>query len=330
MSPINCFRIDGIASHNGGIESQHRGDAVPRTSLDSLLAAFDTHLQTARGATQQTRREYGRYVREFLKDRSGTARINVADLGARDLIHFVAERAKHCKPATAKLVATALRSFLRFLQMRGSCDARLVAAVPTIPNWKMARVPKTLTSVQLRGLLDAFDGGTASGRRGYAMALCLALVGLRAGEVAHLTLEDIDWRASTLRIVGGKSRRDSLLPLPAAVARAIVTYLRHGRPPAITRRIFVRHMAPIGQPLTSGSVRAIIRRAFERAQVQVPSKGTHTLRHTAATRMLRAGASLKDLADVLRHRSLDTTAIYAKVDLPRLATVALPWSAVPR
>jgi integrase/recombinase XerD len=281
--------IDRIALHNGGIESQHRGAAVPRTSLDSLLAAFDAHLQHVRGATKQTRREYGRYVREFLKDRLGTARIDVTDLGPRDLIQFVAERAKRCKPGTAKLVATSLRSFLRFLQMKGHCDARLVAAVPTIPNWSMAGLPKTLTSVQLRGLLDAFDRRSASGRRGYAMALCLALLGLRAGEVAHLTLEDIDWRAGTLRLVGGKARRDSVLPLPATVARAIVAYLRRGRPPATTRRIFVRHMAPVGRPLTSGSVRAIIRRAFERTEAPPPSKGTHILRHTAATRMLRRG-----------------------------------------
>jgi len=298
------------------------------TSVDRLLSAFDKHLQSVRGATVQTRREYGRYVHEFLQDSFGKAKVDVAALGAGDLIEFVAERAKHCKPGTAKLIATSLRSFLRFLQMGGLCDARLVAAVPTVPNWKLARLPKTLTSAQLRALLGAFDRRTATGRRDYAMTLFLVQLGLRAGEVAQLALDDIDWRAGTLRIAVGKSRRDSLLPLPVPVARATVAYLRRGRPPTRERRVFVSHRVRVGQPLTSSSVRAAIRRAFERGHACVPSKGTHALRHTAATRMLRAGASLKDLADVLRHRSIDTTAIYAKVDLPRLAAVALPWPRV--
>jgi site-specific recombinase XerD len=296
--------------------------------VDTLLAAFDTHLESARGATQQTRREYGRYVRQFLEDRSREEKVDVAELSARELIDFVAERAKHRKPSTAKLVATALRSFLRFLQMRGLGDARLVSAVPTIPNWKLARLPKILTSAQLRALLCACDRATPTGRRDYAMTLCLAQMGLRAGEVAQLMLDDIDWRAGTLRIAIGKSRRDSVLPLPVPIARAIVAYLRRGRPATLERRVFVRHRVAVGKRLTSSSVRAAIRRAFERSHAHVSSRGTHALRHTAATRMLRAGASLKDLADVLRHRSLDTTAIYAKVDLRRLAAVALPWPGV--
>lgn len=301
---------------------------MAKTSADRILSAFDKHLKIVRGATVQTRREYGRYVRKFLVDSFGETKVDVAALGAGDLIDFVAERAKHCKPGTAKLIATSLRSFLRFLQMRGLCDARLVAAVPTVPNWKLARLPKTLTSAQLRALLGAFDRRTATGRRDYAMTLFLVQMGLRAGEVAQFALDDIDWRASTLRIAVGKSRRASLLPLPAPVGRAIVAYLRRGRPPTPGRRVFVRHRVCVGQPLTSSSVRAAIRRAFERGHACVPSRGTHALRHTAATRMLRAGASLKDLADVLRHRSIDTTAIYAKVDLRRLAAVALPWPQV--
>lgn len=283
------------------------------------------HLDTVRGAAQQTRREYARYVREFLKWVSRSTSVDVGKLNPRDLIEFVTERAKHCKPGTAKLVATALRSFLRFLQMSGIGDARLVAAVPIVPNWKLARLPKILTSAQQRALLRAFDQSSATGRRDYAMVLCLAQMGLRAHEVAQLALDDIDWRGGTLRIAIGKSRRESMLPLPATVGRGLVAYLRDGRPAEAGRNVFVRHRVCIGKPLTSSAVCSAIRRAFDRAQIAVPSKGTHALRHTAATRMLRGGASLKDLADVLRHRSLNTTAIYAKVDLPRLAMVALPW-----
>lgn len=299
---------------------------MARKRIDALLTAFDVHLDTVRGATQQTRREYARYVREFLKWTSRSTSVDVSKLTPRDLIEFVTERSMHCKPGTAKLVATALRSFLRFLQMSGNIgNGRLVAAVPIVPNWKLARLPKILTSAQLRALLRAFDQSSATGRRDYAMVLCLAQMGLRAHEVAQLALDDIDWRAGTLRIAIGKSRRESMLPLPVTVGRGLVVYLRDGRPAEAGRNVFVRHRVCIGKPLTSSAVCSAIRRAFERAQIDVPSKGTHALRHTAATRMLRGGASLKDLADVLRHRSLNTTAIYAKVDLPRLAMVALPW-----
>lgn len=298
---------------------------MARRRIDALLRAFDTHLHTARGATQATRREYGRYVREFLERTFRSLKVDVGKLDSRDLIDFVTERAKCCKPGTAKLVATALRSFLRFLQMSGVCDARLVTAVPTIPNWKLAGLPKTLTSAQLRALLGAFDRSSATGLRDYAIALCLVQLGLRAHEVAQLALDDIDWRAGTLRIAIGKARRESMLPLPMTVARGLATYLRRGRPAEAGRSVFVRHRVSIGKPLTSSAVCSAIRRAFERAEIAAPSKGTHALRHTAATRMLRGGASLKDLADVLRHRSLDTTAIYTKVDLGRLAMVALPW-----
>ena len=296
--------------------------------VDTLLAAFERHLRTVRGATPQTRLEYTRYVREYLEGHHGET-VDVTRLQAADLIDFVVERAARCAAGTAKLVATSLRSFLRFLQMKGLCDTRLVAAIPTVANWKLARLPKTLTDEQLRALLDAFDRRSATGCRDYAIALCLSHLGLRAGEVARLTLDDIDWRAGTLRIVEGKARRDGILPLPVRIGQAIVTYLRRGRPSTAQRWVFVRHRVAAGRPLSSSAVCSAIRRAFERSRAEgVRSKGAHALRHTAATRMLRAGASLKDLADVLRHRSLDTTAIYTKVDLPRLAAVALPWPRV--
>jgi integrase len=241
---------------------------------------------------------------------------------------FVATRARWCKPGTAKLVATALRSFLRFEQMCGRCDAKLAQAVPTIPRWRLGQIPKTLTEEQTRTLLGSFDRSTGIGKRDYAMAICLVRLALRAGEVAQLSLSDIDWRAGTLKIATSKSRRASLLPLPSQVGRAIVAYLRGGRPATTERRIFVCHGFPVGGSINSGVVRSAIRRAFDRARVAVPSKGTHALRHTAATGMIRAGVTIKEVADILGHRSINTTAIYAKVDLPRLRTVALPFPKV--
>jgi integrase/recombinase XerD len=299
------------------------------TPVDLAIQVYDAHLRGARGATAQTCAEYTRYVREFLKGISGVGdQFSIGDIGPRQVMEFVAKRAKHCKPGTAKLVATALRSFLRFQQMQGRCTARLVDAVPTIPRWRLAQIPKTLTDEQLRALLTSFDRSTAIGRRDYAMALCLVRLALRAGEVAQLSLDDIDWRTGTLQIATSKARRASVLPLPSQVGRAIVAYLRRGRPPTQGRRIFVCHGFPVGRWIDAGVVRAAVRRGFDRAQASVPSKGTHALRHTAATRMVRAGATIKEVADVLGHRSIDTTAIYTKVDLPRLAAVALPFPKV--
>ncbi len=176
-------------------------------------------------------------------------------------------------------------------------------------------------------MLAVFDRDTDIGRRDYAIALCLYQLALRASDVARLRIDDIDWRSGVVQIVG-KSRRACRLPLPAAVGRGVAKYLREGRPKSSSRHVFVRHCVPLGDPIDACAVRSIIRRAFARTGLDVPSRGTHVLRHTAATRMVRAGASLKEVADVLRHRSLDTTAIYTKVDLPRLAAVALPWPKV--
>jgi site-specific recombinase XerD len=303
--------------------SPYFNDRRVSESADEVLAAFEAHLRTARGAVPATCRGYTFFVGEFLRTTFGTRPLDFLEMSADHVISFVAGRAARSSPGTAKLAATALRSFFHYLQMQGLCPEHLIDAIPIVAFWKRSQLPKILNDEQLAAFLRAFDRTTALGRRDYAMALCLAHLGLRAVDVAGLTLDDIDWRHGVVRL-GGKPRRVSLLPLPATVGHALVAYLRGGRPATSHRGVFVRHVAPI-RPLDRGGVRAAIRRAFDRSGVPVPSKGSHVLRHTAATRMLRSGASLKDLADVLRHRSLDTTLIYAKVDLPRLSQVALPW-----
>lgn len=300
----------------------------PQAPVGEWLDSFDDHLRRDRGVTAETRAQYRRYVREFLEASFSSSPVDLARLGAGDLIRYVSGRAKDCTPVTAKHVTTALRSFLRFGQLKGECSASLVDAVPTIPRWRLATLPLVLADGQVGELLAAFDRTTPIGKRDYAMAVCLADLGLRACEVARMTLDDLDWRDATVRMTSRKSPQASLLPLPARVGRAIVVYLRSGRPRTLSRRIFVRHLAPTGAPIDAGGVRSAIRRAFARAGVSAPSRGTHALRHTLATRLLRAGASIKEVADVLRHRSIDTTAIYAKVDLPRLVEVALPWPEV--
>lgn len=301
--------------------------ASPRSAADILVDEYQQHLRHVQGATERTLAHYSRHAREFLAAEFGTCAVDLRRLSPRDVIAFIESHAVRWRPKTTKLLATSLRSFLKFMQVRGLCDGRLVSAVPTIPEWTLSRLPKVLTEEQLRTLFSAFDRHTAVGRRDHAIAICLCHLALRAGEVAELRIDDIDWRSGTVQIAG-KSRRTSLLPLPTVVGRAIAQYLRHGRPPTRERHVFVRHLLPVGGRIDANTVRAVIRRAFERTGIQVPSKGTHALRQTAATRMVRAGATLKEVADVLRHRSVDTTAIYTKVDLPRLAEVALPWPEV--
>lgn len=292
---------------------------------DALIAEFQTHLRLTRGASAPTCGPYCRYVREFL-DRTGiSSAVGLKRLEAREVMEFIAERATRCKPGTAKLVATALRGFLRFQALLGRCSSRLAEAVPTIPRRKLSRIPKTLTDDEIDTLMRSFDRTTAIGKRNYAMVQCMIGLALRVGEVAQLSVDDFNWRSGTVSVTMSKARRASLLPIPREVGCAIAAYLRHGRPPTAERRIFVRHSTPVGGAIDSSVIRAAVRRAFKRADLRVSSMGAHTLRHTAATKMIRSGATIKEVADVLRHRCLDTTMIYTKVDLPRLAAVALPF-----
>jgi integrase len=296
--------------------------------VEGLLRAFDSHLEDTCGAAPATRRQYAHYARGLLVRHFGAGDVDLGAVGPKEIIGFISEQARERAPETARAVRTAVRSFLRFARLQGLCDGSLVLAVPRVARWKRAQLPRVLSESQLSALLSSFDRSTALGRRNYAMTLCLAYMGLRAGEVASLSLDDIDWRAATLRLAHCKERRVSTLPLPAQVGRALVSYLRNGRPQTAERRIFVRHRAPLGQPITSNNVTAVVRGAFVRADIDVPVRGAHVLRHTAATRMVRGGASLKEVADVLRHRSLDTVMIYTKLDLATLAEVAQPWPEV--
>jgi len=241
------------------------------------------------------------------------------------LRRFVAERAARHSPRTGRRTASALRNFLRFLHLQGLSDGHLVHAVPTVWDTRRSTLPVPLTTAQLRQLLTGIDQTKRAGLRDYAMILCVARLGLRAKEVADLTLDDLDWRAGTITIASSKVRRTSVLPLPKSVGQAIAAYLRKQRPVTSARQVFVRHFVPVGNPLRSANAICAVQKAFQRTGLNVPSQGAHTLRHTMATEMVRAGVSLKAVADVLRHRSIDTTAIYTKLDLPRLREAALPW-----
>jgi integrase len=236
---------------------------------------------------------------------------------------YVLEQARHLASTAVHPLCVNLRSFLRFLEFSGRRVQGLAGTVPQPAPRAVPSLPKLLQPEERRAFLHSFPRSTPRGGRDYAIALCLAELALRGQEVASLTLDDLDWHALTVRLARTKQRRQRLVPLPDRVARAILNYLRRGRPPTRSRALFVHLRAPRGRPLAAHYIRRLVRQAFARCGIQVT--GTHVLRHTWATCAHRRGTSLKLIADVLGHRSLQATAGYAHVNTEVLRRVALPW-----
>jgi site-specific recombinase XerD len=285
---------------------------------------YATYLREERGLAQATLINYLALVDRFLLDRFGKGPVRLGQLAARDVTRFVLRRAYTMSPGRAKLLVTALRSFLRFLFLREETAIDLTASVPMVADWRLAKLPKFIPAEDVQRLLRACDRHSATGRRDYAVLVLLARLGLRASEVVQMTLEDIDWTAGEL-IVRGKGARHDRLPLPADVGEAVVQYLRGDRPRCPSRRVFICAKAPRRGFEGSSTVCTIVRRAIARAGLQTPSRGAHLLRHSLATDLLRRGGSLAEIGELLRHRSPDTTVLYAKVDLGALREVAQPW-----
>jgi len=305
------------------------GDIPPAKStlpiaIAEELACYESHLHEVRGLAYSTRIGRAHYVRAFLLHRFGRRPILMNNVKPKEILNFMTQSTRGFKASTAQAIACALRSYLRFRAFIGDSTEHLIATVPGIAQWRLASIPKALPPADIERLLNIFDRTAPIGRRDYAMARCLIDLGLRAGEVAHLQIEDVNWRASTLRIKGAKGLRVQMLPLPSLTGEAIVDYLRSGRPGTRSRAIFVKHRAGINYPVNASVVCQRIRHASVRCNIN-PSIGAHVLRHSAACRMLHAGVTLKNIANVLRHRRLDTAMIYAKVNLVQLARVAAPW-----
>lgn len=295
------------------------------TSIIRVITDYDAHLRDAAGLTSATRLYQRRYACEFLRAAFGSGPIRWFRLRPEHVQDFIVKYGRTGRRATAQVAAGALRSFFRWLRFRGRIRVNLIAAIPRFPRWRLAALPSLLSDDQLIALLATFGRSTPVGRRDFAMAVCLVDLGLRVGEVADIGLEDVDVAAGTLRLGSGKSRRDRILPMPKRVHRAILDYIRQDRPVTADQHVFVRHRLPVGMAVTRALVRGVIRRAYAAVPGCGELTGTHILRHTAASRLLRAGADLKRIADILGHRSIDTTAVYAKVDASLLAAVAAPW-----
>ncbi len=292
-------------------------------AFDTLLQQYESHLNEVGGLAESTIRYRRRYAREFLDDLFPNGRLVVDKMSRKNILSHVRRRARQLKPVSVRVLATSLRSFLRFLHIVDCCKPRVVDAVPQVAPWPKSSLPVTLSPQEQKMLLWSFDRTTAVGRRDFAIAVCLCHLGLRVCEVSMLSLDDLNWRRGTLHLRQTKQRRERLLPLPPIVAQALGCYLRRGRPQTLVRSLFVRHRAPLGEPLQSHHVRSAMRRAFARCGLDAVSP--HVLRHTFAADLHRRGVGLKGIADLLGHQSLDTTARYARVDLHQLRQTALCW-----
>ena len=292
--------------------------------VDRCVQEFERYLREDRALASATILNYVPFIRNFLDDRFGNERVMLGRLCASDIVRFVQRQAPRLHRKRAKLMTTALRSFLQYSRYRGDVKLDLAAAVPPVANWSLTSIPRAIPANQVRQLLASISRRTAIGRRDYAILLLLARLGLRSSEVAFLDLDGIDWKAGRLS-VSGKGGRRAELPIPADVGEAIVAYLQHGRPHSTSRRVFLRGKAPIRCFLGPSAIGSIVRHALERAGINAPTKGAHQFRHGLATQMLRHGASLTEIGEVLGHRSPETTKIYAKVDLDALRLLALPW-----
>jgi integrase/recombinase XerD len=291
-------------------------------AIESLIAAYRSYLEHERGLTLATIGNYVLDARVFLAERADREGSDLEAMTAAEVTQFIVRQTRQRTPGAVKMLIPALRSLLRFLYVVGITKLPLAGAVLVPPTWKASSLPRPLEPQEVAALLGSCDRRRVGGRRDYAMLKLLVRLGLRAGEVAALELGDVDWRRGEV-LVRGKGNRQERLPLPSDVGEALSDYLLCvRRPDRQCRRVFVSVIAPIG-PLTRFGVKDVVYHACERARL--PRIGPHRLRHTAASQMLRSGAPLTEITQVLRHRSLLTTAVYAKIDVASLQTVAQPW-----
>ena len=309
-----------------------RGGRIPDAPEDTggddaitrIERTYERFLVNERGLSPATVINYLPVVHAFLIESFGARAAALETLDARDVNRFIVRHSRGFARSHGKRLASVLRSFLRHLHQRGAIAADLAGAIPSITNWRLSELPKSLAPEKVEAVLASCDRSTAAGRRDHAILLLLARLGLRGGEVATLTLDDLDWDKGVVTL-SGKGQRREALPLPEDVGRAVAAYLRDGRPPCGTRRVFVRAVAPHRGFSSTMAVCDIVRRALARAGIDAPLKGAHLLRRSLACGMLNNGASLEEIGRILRHRHPETTQIYAKLDLEALRPLAPAW-----
>jgi integrase/recombinase XerD len=293
--------------------------------IEGEVLRFDTYLERVCGLASETRQVRTHFIRRFLCACFPRGPIDLGDCSPLQVRRFVVDTVEGWRPGSVAVLCGAMRSYLRFRAVYGERTEALMAAVPSAVHWRATSLPTALNEMEIERFLDSFDCANIEGSRNYAIARCLVDLGLRAGEVARLELKDLNWREGTLRLRRTKGKRVDMLPIPARTGQAIVQYLQRRPAQRSNRALFVRHRPPLDAPLTVEIVHWAMRQAYDRAGIARPWTGTHCLRHSLACHLVNVGTPLKEIADVLRHRSLNTTMIYAKVNIAQLSAVALPW-----
>jgi site-specific recombinase XerD len=295
---------------------------APPSSIEILWSEFSEWMQSQRGTMESTLANYRLPIIALLE----TLGSSPGSFTAKELRNFLLQQAKHSSVTKAKNIATAVRMFLRFLIARGDCSIGLDQAIPTVARWRLASIPKYLPAEEVECLISSCDQASTLGARDRAILLLIARLGLRASDISGLRFSDLNWHSGTL-VVSGKNRRETRLPLPQDVGDAILHYVKHGRPHISSDRIFITTTAPL-VPISRVVVGRAVRRALRRTGIASPSQGAHLLRHSAATGLLRDGVSLSSISALLRHASIDTTCVYAKVDVGLLNEITMPWPEV--
>lgn len=319
--PKTLARLLAMLCQQGVVKQQ---PPVADNARARISNEFRCYLLQERGLSPATLLNYLPVVEQFLAERFHNKTPNLAMLRAPHITGFVLRYARQLSPVRAGLMVTALRSFFRYLRHRGAITTDLAGCVPAVPVWSLSTLPRFLPATTVERILSCCDRTTSVGRRNHAILLLLARLGVRAGEVVGLSLDDIDWSTGQITI-RGKGGKAAQLPLAADVGAALAGYLRHDRPRSTARRVFLRHRAPLVGLGNSSTISSLVRRALERAGVESAHTGAHVLRHSLATSLLRQGGSLDEIGELLRHQSPNTTAIYAKVDVTALHTLALRW-----
>ena len=296
----------------------------PASEIGILMKRYADHMSQVQGLASSTIACRTRYAHDMMAGLGICDVRQLAGLTAEQVATYVAREGGRYAPGSGQLIASSIRAFLRYLLLHKLIERDLSGAVPVFANWRLASLPATLSESELERLVDTVDTGSAIGLRDRAILLCLIDLGMRASDVTGLELGGVDLTGSVLRLRCRKQRRPVSIPMTARLASAIRQYVRRGRPRGDTSTaLFVRHRAPGGGFVTSSGVQFVVRRRA--AQAGLTRCGTHVIRHSVASRMINAGATLKQIADLLGHRSLTTTAIYTKVDMTSLRQVALPW-----
>jgi len=295
------------------------------TAQDQIFAKFADYLQKERGLAAGSINAYSPAIRRFLSEVCPAGVDDLGKISRSDVVRYVERQARDGSPGSGKAMCWSLRAFLRYLYRKRLNRVPLAGCVPSIRQWKLANLPTYLSAEQVQNVLDGCDRASAIGRRDYAILMMLAKLGLRANEVAILTLDDIDWRCGEMR-VRAKGRQLVGMPIPPDVGAAVVAYLRDGRPKSPCRKLFLRTRAPHLGFASHSAITVIAKTAVARAGIRgLARQGAHLFRHSLATELLRAGATLSEIGQLLGHKSHDTTRIYAKVDIDALRTLSLPW-----